>query len=67
MNKNTVDEIIEWAGSQTALANLLGVSRGAVSQWRNSGEGIPAARAVQLERMTAGKFRAAKIAKLNEQ
>jgi len=65
MNRQIVDDIIDWAGSQTALANLLGVSRGAVSQWRAAG-GIPAVRAVQLERMTSGKFRAARIAKIDE-
>ena len=61
MDTTPLEQIIEWAGSQTALANMLGVTRGAVSQWRDSG--IPANRAVQIERLTAGKFKAAKIAR----
>ena len=66
MDKNIVDEIIDWAGSQTALGNLLGVSRGAISQWRNAGLGLPPARAIQLEQMTSGKFRAVRTANLEE-
>jgi DNA-binding transcriptional regulator YdaS (Cro superfamily) len=50
-----------WAGGQSALAQLLGVTKSAISQWGDSG--IPANRAVQIERMTSGKFKAAVIAR----
>lgn len=52
-------EIIEWFGSKSAMAKALGVSRAAVSQW--IAEGIPAARAIQIEALTEGKFKAVTI------
>ena len=56
-----VDSVVDWIGGQGALASLLGVTRAAISQWRTVG--IPANRAVQIERMTSGKFKAAVIAR----
>jgi DNA-binding transcriptional regulator YdaS (Cro superfamily) len=41
----TKSEIIRLAGSQDALAKILGISQGAVSQW---GESIPKGRYWQL-------------------
>lgn len=61
MDTRPLEQIIEWAGTQTTLARLLGVTRGAVSQWRTAG--IPPGRAVQIERLTGGKFKAAQIAR----
>ena len=52
-----INEVIAHFGSQAALAQALGVTEGAVSQWVSSGV-IPSARAVQIERITDGKFKA---------
>ena len=54
-------QITDWAGSQADLARLLGCSRAAVSLWRHTG--IPAYRAVQIERLSGGKWKAAQIAR----
>jgi len=61
MDKSHLTQVIEWAGSQSALAKLLGCSSANISLWHKSG--IPANRAVQIERMTSGKFKAAVIAR----
>ena len=61
MDKKHLDEVIAWAGSQAALAKLLGCSSANISLWHKSG--IPANRAVQIERLTSGKFKAAVIAR----
>jgi DNA-binding transcriptional regulator YdaS (Cro superfamily) len=52
-----INKVIMYFGSQSALAIALGVTEGAVSQWVSSGV-IPPARAVQIERITDGKFKA---------
>jgi hypothetical protein len=53
--------VIDWIGSQAALARALGCSSANISLWHR--DGIPANRAIQIERLTSGKFRAAKIAR----
>ena len=55
----TFDEIVDHFGSQTAMADALGVDRAAVSQWRATG--LPPFRAIQIETLTRGKFRAVRI------
>lgn len=62
----TFDEIVEHFGSQAAMADALGVDRAAVSQWRVAG--LPPFRAIQIETITRGKFRAVRIVgvKVNE-
>lgn len=42
------------------MARALGVSRGRIQQWKR-GESIPALRAMQIERLTRGKFKAADL------
>lgn len=37
----TSDEIIDSLGGTVAVANLCGITTGAVSQWRTSKNGIP--------------------------
>lgn len=51
--------IISHFGNQAALARALGVSRVAVTQWKV--EGIPSHQAIQIERITGGKFKAVDI------
>lgn len=57
-----IELVIEHFGGHTRLAHALGVSTQAVSQWVASGR-IPPARAIDIERLTDGKFRALDISK----
>lgn len=59
MNEKPIERVIEWAGSQAALAKLCNVSRGAVHLWTK--EGIPARRAIQIEELSGGKIRASDL------
>lgn len=52
-----IDRAAEILGSQTALADLLGVSKGAVSQWKDVGRRVPAEYCPLIERATDGKVR----------
>lgn len=52
-----VDDVISHFGSASELAKALGVSAPAVSQWISRGA-FPAARAIQIEAITDGKFKA---------
>lgn len=52
-----LDKAAEILGSQTALANLLAVSKGAVSQWKEPGRRVPAEYCPLIERATAGAVR----------
>lgn len=53
------DEIIEFFGGQPDLAHLLGVHRSAISQWKV--EGVPFKRALQIEILSKGLFKAVDI------
>jgi DNA-binding transcriptional regulator YdaS (Cro superfamily) len=53
------NKIISHFGSHANLARALGVSRVAVTLWRK--EGIPAQRAIEIEKITGGKFKAVDI------
>lgn len=44
-------------GSQAALAVELGVSKGAVNQWKTPGRQVPADHCPVIERLTGGKVR----------
>jgi len=55
-----IEEIIEWFGSKSKMAKRLGVDRSAVTHWQSKGN-LPPLRAIQVERMTGGKFRAVDI------
>lgn len=51
---NIFEKIVYICGSQNALANKLGITRGAVTSWKKTG--IPAERCIQIEKMTGGKI-----------
>ena len=53
-------EIIKWFGSQVELARQLGVTQAAVAQWVGD-EKVPPYRAIQIERITDGEFKAVDI------
>ena len=55
-----IHEIIQRFGSQVELARQLGVTQAAVAQWV-SDERIPPYRAIQIERITDGQFKAVDI------
>ncbi len=52
-----IERAAEVLGSQTALADLCGVSKGAVSQWKEPGRRVPAEYCPLIERATDGKVR----------
>ncbi|MES1979746.1 MAG: helix-turn-helix domain-containing protein [Pseudomonadota bacterium] len=52
-----VDKAAEILGSQTALAALCGVSRGAVNQWKDPKRKVPAEHCPRIERATNGQVR----------
>jgi DNA-binding transcriptional regulator YdaS (Cro superfamily) len=54
---HALDKAAEIIGSQTALANLLKVSKGAVSQWKEPGRRVPAEHCPLIERATGGAVR----------
>jgi DNA-binding transcriptional regulator YdaS (Cro superfamily) len=57
-----LEQIIEWFGSKANMARALGVDRSAVTQWVKDG-GLPAARAVEVERLSGGRFKAVDLAR----
>lgn len=52
---NPIKKATELVGSQAALASLLGVTPGAVSQWVTSG--APVNRCIDIEKATDGRVR----------
>lgn len=59
-----LDEVVEWFGNQNRMARRLGVTRAAVSSWVISNT-LPAARAIQIERLTNGEFKAVDLPTIN--
>jgi DNA-binding transcriptional regulator YdaS (Cro superfamily) len=55
--QHPIDHAAEILGSQTALAEHLGVSKGAVSQWKDADRRVPAEYCPLIERATEGKVR----------
>ena len=55
--KKPLDRAIEKAGSMQALANVLGITKGAVFQWKTPGRKIPAEHCPAIERMSGGLVR----------
>ncbi len=57
---NVLELLVEHYGSQNKLAGALNVSSVAVGQWLKQGT-IPPLRAIQIEKLTEGKFKAADL------
>lgn len=57
MSEHPIDVAASLLGGQAALASALGVSRGAVPQWKQEGRSIPAEHCPKVERLTGGKVR----------
>lgn len=55
-----IKRLIGFYGSRTRLARALGVHRVAVTQWCDLG-GLPPKRAIQVEVLTDGEFKAVDI------
>lgn len=51
-----IDKVIEHYGGTSETCDALGVTKGAISQWRK--DGIPELRQFQIETLTDGKFKA---------
>lgn len=54
-----MEQLIKYFGSKAALAKVLNVDRSAVTLWGI--EGLPPKRAIQIERITSGVFKAVDI------
>lgn len=52
-----IERLIKFFGTQEELARTLNVTQSLVSQWLTSG-GVSPRRAVQIERITHGQFKA---------
>lgn len=59
-----IERAAEVLGSQTALADLLGVSKGAVSQWKEPGRRVPAEYCPLIERATRDRGRTVRCEEL---
>ncbi len=57
MSKHPIDLAAEVVGSQSALASLLGVTKAAVSQWKDAGRQVPADKCPAIEKATGGAVR----------
>jgi len=53
--KEALREVLDWAGSQTKLAKILGIDRVAVTAWTKRGR-MSATAAERLEEITNGLF-----------
>ena len=54
---DAIEKAAKILGSQTELAELCGVSRGAVSQWKGAERKVPAEYCPLIERATQGRVR----------
>lgn len=55
--QTALQRAITIVGSATALADLLGITKGAVSQWKDEGRKVPADYCPSIERITDGAVR----------
>jgi DNA-binding transcriptional regulator YdaS (Cro superfamily) len=51
-----LDELFMYFGNQSELARRLNISPAAITQWLI--DGVPPGRAIEIEKMTGGKFKA---------
>jgi len=56
-----IDELAEHFGNQLGIAKALRIDSAAVAQWRH--HGIPPRRAIEIEMITGGKFKAVDLIK----
>lgn len=54
-----MEKILDYFGGQAELSRVMGVDRAAVAQWCKYG--LPPARAIEIETLTGGHFRATEI------
>lgn len=54
-----IEDVLKYFESQSELARLLGLTRYSVSLWKR--DGIPPMRAIEIERLTNGHFKASDI------
>lgn len=54
--QSRIDELAIYFGNQLGIAKALRIDSAAVAQWRH--HGIPPRRAIELEILTKGKFKA---------
>lgn len=54
-----IDDIVSYFGGQTKLAEILGIDKAAISNWRK--DGVPPLRAIEIERLSDGHFKAVDI------
>lgn len=57
MTTEALDKAVSIIGSMQVLADLLGVTKGAVGQWKLEGRRIPAEHCPAIERFTDGAVR----------
>ena len=56
-----LEEAVSIVGSMEALGDELGVTKGAVGQWKIDGRRIPAEHCPAIERLTKGQVRCEKL------
>ena len=58
---NKFDDVVNYFGSQSEMSRQLGITRQAVTLWKTAGF-IPAKNAIEIEKITFGKFKAVDLA-----
>lgn len=56
-SEEALDKAVAHIGSMQILADHLGITKGAVSQWKTEGRRIPAEHCPEIERLTDGAIR----------
>lgn len=57
MRDQKISELVDYFGSQSTLAGVLGITKQSVSQWVSQGY-MPVRQAMKVEKVTDGKFKA---------
>lgn len=55
--EHPLDKAARIVGTQAELARRLGVTKGALNQWKDEGRGVPARHCPSIERETGGQVR----------